>query len=150
MNSIETFLGLDGHWVWFILGALLAIAEIIVPGIFLIFIAIAALLTGLVTLIFDPGAPVQFIVFAIFSLIAVYGGRIWYAKHDVESSDPMLNDRGARMVGQIVTIIEAVDENGGRVRVGDSEWPARGTSLKPGDKGKISNVTDGIVHIIET
>jgi inner membrane protein len=147
MGDIETFVGLEGFWIWFILAALLAICEIIVPGIFLIFIAIAAVFTGLLTLIFDFSVPVQFIGFAILSLISVYGGRYFYSKQNVNSSDPLLNNRSARMVGQIVTVTEAVSENGGRVRVGDGEWPARGAVLEVGAKAKVHAVINGTVHI---
>jgi inner membrane protein len=93
MGDIETFLGLEGFWIWFILAALLAICELVVPGIFLIFIAIAAVLTGLLTMIFDFSVPVQFIGFAMLSLISVYGGRYFYTKQNVESGDPLLNNR---------------------------------------------------------
>ncbi len=147
MGNIETFLGLEGFWIWFILAALLAICEIVVPGIFLIFIAIAAALTGLMVAIFDFSVPVQFIAFAILSLISVYGGRYFYAKQNVTSSDPMLNDRAARMVGQIVTVTEAVSEIGGRVRVGDGEWPACGAALDVGAKAKVREVINGTVHV---
>ncbi|MFC4291909.1 NfeD family protein [Sphingorhabdus arenilitoris] len=147
MNVIEAFLGLEGQWLWFILAALLAIIEIIVPGIFLVFIAMAAALTGLATLLIDISLPAQLILFAISSLIAVYGGKHWYNQQDVESSDPMLNNRSARMVGKTVTVVEPVDANGGRVRVGDGEWPARGPKMQPGEKARIAAVVGGIVEI---
>ncbi|NJM50388.1 MAG: NfeD family protein [Sphingomonadales bacterium] len=149
MNAIEAFLGLEGQWLWFILAAILAIVEIIVPGIFLVFIAIAAALTGFATLILDFNVPAQLIFFAISSLVCVYGGKHWYNQQDIESSDPMLNDRSARMVGKIVTIVEAVDANGGRVRVGDGEWPARGPKLKVGEKARIAAVVGGVVEVEE-
>lgn len=148
MNIIETLLGLDAQWHWFAFAALLAIAEIaIAPGIFLIFIAIAAALTGFATIFVDFSLPGQLIFFAIASLLAVYGGRQYYLTAGQDKGDAMLNDRGARMVGQIVTVIDPVSENGGRVRVGDSEWPARGPALPAGAKARIVAVTGSIVQI---
>ena len=149
MNAIEAFLGLEGQWLWFILAAILVIAEVIVPGIFLVFIAIAAATTGFATLIVDFSVPAQLIFFAISSLAAVYAGRHWYARQDIESSDPLLNNRSARMVGQTVTVVEALSANAGRVRVGDGEWPARGPNMKPGAKGKIKAVVNGTVEVEE-
>ncbi len=148
MNVIETFLGLDAQWHWFALAGLLAIAEIaIAPGIFLIFVAIAAALTGFATLVIDFSLPGQLIFFAITSLISVYGGRQYYLTAGQDKGDALLNNRSARMIGQIVTVIETVSESGGRVRVGDGEWPARGPSLPAGTKARIIAVNNGIVEV---
>jgi inner membrane protein len=148
MNIIDTIMGLDAQWHWFALAAVLAIMEIaIAPGIFLIFIAIAAALTGFATMFIDISLPAQLIFFAISSLIAVYAGRQWYLTRGHESADPLLNDRAARMVGQTVTVLEAISANGGRVRVGDSEWPAFGVPLKAGAKGKIIAVVNGKIEV---
>jgi membrane protein implicated in regulation of membrane protease activity len=62
----------------------------------------------------------------------------------------MLNDRSARMVGQSVIVVETVDAHKGRVRVGDSEWPARGPNLPVGATARIAAVTNGIVNIEPT
>lgn len=148
MNIIETFLGLDAQWHWFALAALFAIAEIaIAPGVFFIFIAIAAAATGFATLLTDFSVPGQLIFFAIASLASVYAGRQYYRKTGQDKGDAMLNNRSARMVGQIVTVIDTVSENGGRVRVGDSEWPARGPMLPSGAKARIAAVNSGIVEV---
>jgi inner membrane protein len=40
-----------------------------------------------------------------------------------------------------------VNENGGRVRVGDGEWPARGAALAVGAKAKVYGVINGTVHV---
>ncbi|RYE02029.1 MAG: NfeD family protein, partial [Sphingomonadales bacterium] len=44
---------------WLILAALLALTELLVPGIFLVFVAAGAAVTGLVTLLF-PDFPLLF------------------------------------------------------------------------------------------
>ena len=77
---------------------------------------------------------------ALYSLIAVMVGRRFYASPAVDSSDPFLNDRSARMVGKVVTVVEPVDPHGGRVRVGDSEWSARGGPAAAGEKVRITGV----------
>ena len=53
-------------------------------------------------------------------------GRRHYERNPVPSSDPLLNDRTARLIGQKVTVVEAIENGEGRVRVGDSVWAARG------------------------
>ena len=139
---------LEPGWLWMIGGILLLIAEVIAPGFFLVFIGVAALATGAFTLLFDMPLAFQLILFTIYALVAVMIGRKVYANQAADSSDPLLNDRVARMVGKSVTVIEAVDEHSGRVRVGDSEWSARGGPGRPGERVRITGV-DGNCLLVE-
>src|SRR5690349_19907079 len=120
------FEGIGPGWLWMIGGVLLLAAEILLPGIFLVFIGAAAVATGVFALLFGLGLPAQLALFALYTFVAVMIGRRFYANVDSDSSDPLLNDRAARLVGRVVTVVEPVDMQGGRVRVGDSEWSARG------------------------
>ena len=131
---------LEPGWIWMIGGILLLIAEIIAPGFFLVFIGVAALATGAFTLLFDMPVAFQLILFTIYALVAVMIGKKVYANQALDSSDPLLNDRAARLIGKSVTVIEAVDVHSGRVRVGDSEWSARGGPGRPGERVRITGV----------
>lgn len=119
--------------LWLIAAAVLGVAELVVPGVFLVFIAIAAACTGVIALLF-PALPLggQLLGFAAWSLVTVLLGRRWYREFPVESADPLLNDRVARLIGEIVPATEPVSDHGGRVRVGDGEWPARGPDAPAG------------------
>lgn len=139
---------LEPGWLWMIGGILLLIAEVIAPGFFLVFIGAAALATGAFTLLFGLGLPAQLTLFALYAIVAVMIGRRMYANQTADSSDPLLNDRSARLVGKSVTVIEAVDEHSGRVRVGDSEWSARGGPGRPGERVRITGV-DGNCLLVE-
>ncbi|MEI9926655.1 MAG: NfeD family protein [Sphingomonas sp.] len=123
---------------WLMLAALLGLAELIVPGVFLVFIAAGAALTSLVTLVV-PGVPpvVELLVFAGGSAAAVAIGRGWYRRNPVPSSDPLLNDRVARLVGQVVTVVAPIESGEGRVRVGDGEWIACGPDAPRGAQVRI-------------
>ncbi len=140
---------LEPGWLWMIGGVLLLIAEILAPGFFLVFIGAAALATGVFALLFDLGVPSQLALFALYSLLAVMVGRRVYANSNADSSDPLLNDRSARLVGKVVTVVAAVDEHNGRVRVGDGEWNARGGPAEPGERVRITGV-DGNCLTVET
>jgi membrane protein implicated in regulation of membrane protease activity len=141
--------GLEPGWLWLIGGVLLLIAEVIAPGFFLVFIGGAAIATGLFTVLFGLGLPMQLALFAIYALLAVMIGRRAYANSaDQKSDDPLLNDRVARLVGKVVTVVEAIDEHSGRVRVGDSEWSARGGPAASGERVRITGV-DGNCLTVE-
>ena len=132
--------GIEPGWLWLIGGVVLLIAEVIAPGFFLVFIGAAAMAAGLFTLLFSLGVASQLTLFVIYAIIAVMIGRKVYANAAVDSSDPLLNDRAARLIGKSVTVIEAVDEHSGRVRVGDGEWSARGGPGSPGERVRITGV----------
>ena len=141
--------GIDPGWLWAIGGVLLLIAEVIAPGFFLVFIGAAAMATGAFALLFDLGTSSQLALFAVYALLAVMVGRRFYSPASVEGHDGLLNDRSAQLVGKVVAVVTAVDEHGGRVRVGDSEWNARGGPAAPGDRVRITGV-DGNCLQVET
>jgi membrane protein implicated in regulation of membrane protease activity len=141
------FNDLEPGWLWAIGGILLLILEMLAPGVFLIFIGAAAIATGIFTLLFDLGLPAQLGLFAIYSLLAVVAGKRFYANQDVDSSDPLLNDRAARLIGRLVTVIEAVDDHGGRVRVGDSDWSARGGPAQSGERVRVTGIEGNCLRV---
>lgn len=123
---------------WLILAALLAIAELLAPGIFLVFIAAGAAVTGVVALLAPGiGLTLEVFLFAAASAAAVAIGRRWYRNSDVPSADPLLNDRVARLIGQTVTVVEPIAAGRGRVKVGDGEWPASGPDMPAGANARI-------------
>ncbi len=136
MNGMDV----DPGWIWLIGGVLLLILEVIAPGFFLVFLGAAGIATGLFTILFDLGTASQLALFALYAVIAVMVGRRFYANRTADSTDPLLNDRAGRLVGKVVTVVVAVDEQNGRVRVGDSDWSARGGPAAVGERVRITGV----------
>jgi membrane protein implicated in regulation of membrane protease activity len=124
----------------------LLIAEIIAPGFFLMFVGAAAIATGAFALLFGLGTAAQMVLFALYALLAVMVGRRVYANAR-HGGDPLLNDRTARLVGKIVTVVAAVDEHGGRVQVGDGQWSARGGPAGPGEQVRITGVDGNCLKV---
>jgi membrane protein implicated in regulation of membrane protease activity len=126
-----------GGW-WLIAAVLLGGAELLVPGVFLVFLAFAAAVTGVFLLLF-PDLPVaaQLLSFAAWSAVAVSIGRRWYRENPVDNTDPLLNHRVARLLGETVTVVQAIDGGTGRVKVGDSEWIARGADAPAGARVRV-------------
>jgi membrane protein implicated in regulation of membrane protease activity len=139
---------LAAHWWWLILALILGIAEIIVPGVFLIWLGAAALLTGLLTLAFSLPDAAQFAVFAVTAIIAVYSGRKWFRANPIESSDPLLNDRAGRLIGETVLVVEPIVGGQGRVKVRDGVWNARGPDMPSGARVKVVGV-EGSFLVVE-
>lgn len=132
-------LPVEPGWWWAIGGILLLIAEVIAPGFFLIFIGAAALATGLFALLFGLGVEAQLILFALYTAVAVMAGRRFYARPRGGDS-PKLNDRPAQLAGRTATVTQAISADAGRVRLGDSEWGARGGPAEIGEMVVIRRV----------
>ena len=142
------FSTVDPVWLWLIGGIVLLIAEVIAPGFFLMFIGAAAIATGLLSLLLPVGIPLQLAMFAIVALVIVrVGGRRAYASKYDYSTDPLLNDRAGRLVGTVVTVVQPVDAHGGRVRVGDGEWSARGGPAAAGERVRIVDIDGNCLKV---
>lgn len=140
--------GIDPHWTWLALGLVLAALEMAVPGVFLIWMAGAALITGLVTWAFPIPTAWQIVLFAVLAIVSVFSGRRYLRGNPVVGADPKMNDRGARAVGETVVVTHAIDGGSGRVKLGDSEWIAKGPDAAPGTRMRVA-AHDGAVLLVE-
>jgi len=144
-----TFLqGLADHWLWLLAAAILGILEILIPGVFLVWMAVAAGITGLVVALAPMPLAWQLGLFAILAFVAVFVGRQVYARNPVASEDPRLNERASRLIGQVVTVETAIENGKGRVNVGDGVWNARGPDAPSGAKVRVTGA-DGTCLTVE-
>ena len=139
---------LQQHWFWLSLGFILGAVEMIAPGFFLMWLGLAAIIVGMLTWALPISLPLQVALFAIISVLTVYAGKKFLKDNPIESDDPKLNNRGARLTGEIVTVIEAITDGHGRVRVGDTDWNARGADAAAGAKVRVVGA-DGAVLLVE-
>lgn len=136
------------HWHWLAIGLLLAAAEMAAPGVFLIWMAGAAIITGFVTWLVPIGFPLQIVLFAALAMIAVFSGKRFLRSHPIEGVDPLMNDRGAQAVGEVVLVTHVIEGGRGRVRMGDTEWNAKGPDAEPGTRMRVSG-HDGTALLVE-
>ncbi|MET0376628.1 MAG: NfeD family protein [Rhizorhabdus sp.] len=138
---------IDLRWGWWIAAVILAAAEIFVPGVFLIWLALAALVTGGVALLFDPPLAVDLAIFAVAAVASIYVGGNFY-RRNAATPEPLLNNRAARMIGMRVTICEAITAGRGRATDGDSFWSAQGPDMAAGTIGTVIAV-EGNTLVVE-
>jgi membrane protein implicated in regulation of membrane protease activity len=144
----EWLKALADHWWWVGAGALLGILEILLPGIFLIWIAIAAWITALIVALVPLSLAFQLAIFVLLAFVTVFAGRLYYAQNPVTSDDPHLNTRAARLIGQVVIVESAIENGKGRVRVGDGVWNATGPDAPGGASVRIV-AADGTLLTVE-
>ncbi len=126
-----------GPWVWWILGLVLLAAELALPGVFLVWIGIAALATGILSLALWEASywtwQLQVLVFAALAILATFLGRRYLAGTDNNASDePLLNQRTASLVGRTATLQEPIVNGRGRIRLDDTFWSVKGPDLPVG------------------
>jgi membrane protein implicated in regulation of membrane protease activity len=135
---------------WLAAAFVLGLAELALPGVFLVFLAIAAAVTAAISYVIAPLPPaLQLVCFALWSVVAVVLGRRWYHDYPVAGGDARLNDRAARLIGEVTRLESAIVDGQGRVAVGDGSWPARGTDLPAGTRVRIVAVHDGVISVEE-
>jgi inner membrane protein len=140
--------GFQAHWVWLTLGLVLAGLEMLLPGVYLIWLALAAIVTGVLTLTLELSLPFQVVDFVFLSLIIAFSAKRFLRDRPIESSDPLMNRRGARLVGETALVVQAIEHGSGRVKLGDSEWIARGPSIAAGERVRISG-SEGAILLVE-
>jgi len=136
------------HWFWLSLGLLLGVAEMVAPGFFLMWLGLAALIVGGLDYFLPITVAYQVAMFAILSVLTVFAGKKFLKDNPIETEDAKLNDRGARLMGEIVTVVEAIINGHGRVKVGDSIWSARGVDAAIGSRLRVTGA-DGTVLLVE-
>ena len=106
--------------VWLLAGLLLMLAEVVVPGVFLVWIGLAALGTGLVVTVAFLGFAYQVMLFAAFAAVTItIGLRFRPPRPSLQVNMP-----SSGLVGREAVALEFHGRHG-RVRVGDSDWSAR-------------------------
>lgn len=138
---------MEPHWAWLSLGVLLAAAEIVMPGFFLIWLGTAAIVTGVIAWIVPLAVPAQLGIFAVLSFVALYGARRWLKANPITTADPHLNQRAGRLVGEILTVTQAIEDGRGRAKVGDGEWPVRGPDVAEGAKVRVVSAEGGMLVV---
>lgn len=145
-------LGELGPWSWMAVGLVLLILEIVAPGVFLLWIGIAAVIVGLLSLALWDSAfwvwQAQVVVFLILSLVCVLLGRRYMAGRADSSDQPLLNRRSAQMIGRTATLTEPIENGRGRVQLGDTMWRVSGPDLPVGARVRVVQVSETDLELV--
>ncbi len=144
------FTSLIDAYGWWIAGLLLLIGEILIPGIFLIWLGLAALIMGVIDALF-PALPWywQLAVYAVIAGAMVFGVRpILSRELDRETERPTLNRRLHAMVGRTGMLSEPIAGGVGRARIGDTQWRVRGPDLPEGTRVRVVGVDEETLALL--
>ncbi|MGH8072956.1 MAG: NfeD family protein [Lysobacter sp.] len=140
---------MQSPWFWWGVALVLFAAEAVLPGSFMLWLGFAALGTALIDLAVPMSASAQWMLFAVLALIAVAGGWQYKKRNPTQASDqPLLNRRGAQLLGQVYPLESAIVDGRGRLKIGDAFWTASGPDLATGTRVRVVAV-DGTTLRVE-
>jgi len=141
----------DYNWGWIVAGMTLAGLEILVPGVFLLWIGLGAMTVGLVLSLF-PELPLawQALIFAI-SMLSSLGFGFWIQRRSGVSADAgRLNREMEQMIGQKYVAISPFIAGRGRIKVQDSSYAAVGEdTIGAGDVVEVVAIIDGRPQVVK-
>ncbi len=141
-----------GSWNWVALGLVLLALEIIVPGVFMLWFGIAAIVIGTITLMIGSGGfwpwEAQVIFFLALSIVLAYFGKRLTDRGE-ESDQPLLNQRGAQLIGRLATLTEPISDGFGRIQLDGVQWRVQGPDLPAGAKVMVTSNADSATLIVE-
>lgn len=136
-------------WFWFVVGLVLLVGELLMPGVFLLWLAIAAGLTGLVNAAYDMSWQWELAVFAALSIALVMASwRFVRGQHRPKSDQPDLNQRQTGYIGRRSTLLQAISNGSGKVKIDDTVWDATGPDLPQGTPVLVTGVK-GATLVVE-
>jgi|GraSoiStandDraft_5_1057265.scaffolds.fasta_scaffold240601_2 hypothetical protein len=135
-------------WAWIILAGALALAELHVPGSYLVWIALGAAVTGALDAAFNLDLTAQIGTFALASAISCGAGYFVYRRANrPHHADVVLNERNRLLLGARGTVCEPLVNGQGKVRVADGVWLAAGPDLAEGTPVVVTAVHGTRLHV---
>ena len=141
---------MPGWAVWIVIAVALAVGEMLTTGFVLGAIAVAAVLPALVAAV-GLGLAVQLIVFTAGTLASLLLLRPLARRH--LELPRAIRTGTAALVGARAVVVERVDDDGGRVRIGGEVWSARtffeGQVLEPGARVEVAKIEGATALVYE-
>jgi len=137
--------------IWAIAAVLLSVGEILTPGMFFLGpVALAAVAAAVVALL-GVGVAFQLLAFIIGSIATVAFLRPIAKRH--LHMPAAIRTGTAALEGTKAVVLQRVDINGGRVRIGGEEWSARAYMedqvLEPGTRVEVVKIEGATALVYE-
>jgi membrane protein implicated in regulation of membrane protease activity len=127
-----------GSWIWFVLAAVFLVLELLAPGVFMLWLGIAAILIGIISLATVLSWQAQLIAFAVLSIACIPVWRYFARKVEGPADRPYLNRRADGYVGRVFTLDKPIVDGVGTIRIEDTVWRVSGPNLPAGSRVKVS------------
>ena len=138
------------HAIFLVLGFILLIAETLVPGVFLLWWGLAAIVTaGVMALVPSLSLTVLAVFYAILAIVlSLLWWKYQHSKDNQDQSRTTLNQRDHTLLGKKGTVLEIGSNGIGRGAFGDTTWRIQGEHLTVNDLVVVERV-DGITLLVK-
>jgi membrane protein implicated in regulation of membrane protease activity len=127
----------------------LFVVEMLSPGFFFLWMGVSAALTGLLAWMMPfLSSEVELLIFSVLSVASLLGWKKYLNHHPTETDHPYLNQRGAQYIGKTFTLIEAIENGQGKIKVADSPWRVEGEDCPVGATVKIIAVDGTVFKVV--
>ncbi len=135
-------------WHWLVLGVACVILDIFSPGVFFLWIGIAAGLVGLVLLVVpDLSWEWQVLLFALLSLVSTWVGWRFLRRYPSTTDQPHLNRRADRYLGRVFTLDAPIVNGVGKIRVDDTVWKIEGADCPERSRVRVTGVDGTLLRV---
>lgn len=126
-----------GSWNWLIIGVVLMGIETFAPGVFMLWLGLAAIIVGILSFGLAWSWQAQIIIFAALSISMVPLWRHFAQRNAKPSDQPFLNKRAESLVGREFTLENAIVNGAGTIKIDDTVWRITGADAPSGARVKI-------------
>jgi membrane protein implicated in regulation of membrane protease activity len=127
-----------GLWNWFIAAVVFFVLEIVAPGAFMLWLGLAALVVGTISLGIDWSWQAQVVAFAVLAVAATPAWRHFARKVERPVDRPFLNRRADSYVGRVFTLEKPIVDGVGTIRIDDTVWRVTGPDVPAGSRVRVA------------
>ena len=146
-SAVWPWVAAMGSWLWFVVAAVFLLLELLAPGVFMLWLGLAAILVGIISLVTVLSWQTQLIVFAVLSIACIPAYRYFARKVEKPVDRPFLNRRAEGYVGRVFTLEKPIVDGVGTIRIEDTVWRVNGPSLPAGSRVKIARADGGDLEV---
>ena len=148
ISQIELITSNLTPWHWMTAGLLICAVELFAPTTILLWPGVAAIATGVITLLLpEMSWQIQVALFAFLAVATTFAGRQFY-KNKPDSGGSSLNRPADKLIGRKITVIDAITNGVGGTFIDGNRWRVVGPDT---DAGAVMEVVamDGSSLVVE-
>lgn len=137
-----------GSWNWLIIGVVLMGIETFAPGVFMLWLGLAALIVGLISFGVSWPWQTQIIMFAALSIAMVPLWRYYARRNEMPTDTPFLNKRAESLVGREFTLDKPIVSGIGTLKIDDTVWRVSGPDAPEGRRVKVVQADGSSLQVV--
>lgn len=135
---------------WFIIGMVCIALEIFVPGLFFLWIGLAAIFVSLSSYFLDISPETALLMFSICAICWSYLGYVLIKKKSKPNVNETLNKRSEQLVGYEFVLANDIIDGKGRETIQGVSWIIISDNYKHGTRVRVTSIDGNYVYIQRT